>query len=168
MRIEKAYEEKQDPKPFKQFKELNNLTVQVLLHEIYDQLLRSDYAGAMTNINTIINTPKLGESMINQAFAMKIYVYLIQATEEERKEIFYNLTSRERKYIANDSHLMTITTYLIVAGTIEDSYSESVFCHDRKPAALQRVHEKNIRNIQEELFKRVLEMVQSKHKDWQF
>jgi hypothetical protein len=168
VRIEKAYEENQDPKPFKQFKELNTLTVQVLLHEIYDQLLRLDYNGAMININKIMNTPKLGESMINQAFAMKTYVDFMQTTEEGRKEIFYNLSSRERKYIANDSHMMTITTYLIVAGTIEDSFSESVFCYDRKPTALQRVHEKNIRHIQDQLFARVLEMVQSKHKDWKF
>jgi hypothetical protein len=62
--------------------------------------------------------------------------------------------------------MLTISAYLMVAGTVEDSYSETRFCLDRKVSAINKIKEPGRREIESHLFEKVLAKVAKKHPDW--
>ena len=167
-RIEKAYANQQSPRPFKTFKELNSLSVQVLIHEIYDQLANQEYDGAKQNILRIKTAPKLGEALLVKAFSIECFYEMMTRNKTQASEWFYQLNSKEKKFLSNNSHMMTISAYLIVAGTIEDSFSEAAFCYDRKASALKKTQDKHLRQLEEAFFEQALKRVLVNHPDWVF
>jgi hypothetical protein len=166
IRIEKAYKDHQDPKPFKTFKEVNNLTAQILLYKIYDALIYEKYDEALGFLERIEAHPRLGEVYQQRAFSIRSYITLWTGKKKEASDYFYNLPAKDRKFLANHNAMLTMTAYLIVAGTIEDSYSEARFCVDRRPGSLAKIKEPGRAEIENNLFENVLAKVQKKHPDW--
>ena len=167
-RIEEAYEKKEKPGPFKYFKELSNGNVQILIHEIYDQIKNKQYKEALLNTQRIKLSTKLNETFLNKAFSMEAYITLLSSSQNEGSNWFYALSSRERKYISNDASLMTLSAYILVAGTIEDSFSEAAYCFDRRPAALKKTADKNLLNLESSFFETSLAIIKQRHPDWVF
>jgi hypothetical protein len=64
--------------------------------------------------------------------------------------------------------MSTLSTYLFVAGVIEDSYSEASYTFERRLNALSRIKESGRKAAEEILFDRVLKLVKKKHPDWRF
>ena len=166
IRIEKAYKENKDPKPFKVFKEVNNLTAQILLYKIYDALDNDLPEEALGFLQRIEAHPRLGEVYEQKALSIRAFVTLFYGKKKESTDYFYNLSTKDRKFISNNNAILTITAYLIVAGTIEDSYSETRFCLDRIVSALNKIKEPGRREIESRLFDKVLAKVAKKHSDW--
>jgi hypothetical protein len=167
-RIEKALKLKQNPFPAKVFKEQNTFTLQITLYQLYQFLFDEAYDEAMKLVQKTIALPRIGDAVIAKLKIIVLYIQLITSSGKEQASYFYKLESRERKYIANDSQMITISTYMMVAGLIEGSYSEASFCFERVQGALKRIHEPGRKQVEEVLFKRVLKLVKHKHKDWKF
>lgn len=167
-RIEKAYAANQTPEPFKTFKELNNANSQVLLHQIYHQISHNQFAEALANIQRIKQSIKVSESLLNKAFSIEAYVILITKKPSESSTWFVNLSSKERKYISNDGTMMTLSAYILIAGTIEDSFSEAAYCYDRKTSAIKKTQDKNLLKLEINFFETSLSRVLARHTDWVF
>lgn len=168
IRIEQAYASNEKPGPFKTFTELNNGNVQVLIHEIYDQIKNKQYKEALINIQKIRQSTKLSETILNKSFSMEAYVYLLSKTQSESASWFYDLSSKERKFISNDGSLITLCAYILVAGTIEDSFSEAAYCYDRRPSAMKKTTDKNLLKLESSFFEASLAVIKTRHPDWIF
>lgn len=166
VRIEKAYKDGVDPKPFKTFKEVNNLTAQILMYKIYDALLFEQYEAVIPFLERIEAHPRLGEVYVQKAFSIRAYITLMQAKKKELSDYFYGLSTKDRKYLSNHNAPLTMSAYALVAGTLEDSYSELRYCLDRFKGSVQKVKEPGRSNIETVLFQRVLDKVAKKHPDW--
>jgi hypothetical protein len=167
-RIEQAYAKKEKLAPFKFFKELNNSNVQVLIHEIYDQITNKKFNDALANIQRIRVSTKLSESILNKAFSIEAYVLLISKSQSESSAWFYELSSRERKFISNDATLITLSAYILIAGTIEDSFSEAAYCYDRRLSGMKKTQDNNLLKLESSFFENSLNMVKERHPDWVF
>jgi hypothetical protein len=167
-RIEKALKEKKNPFPAKVFKEQNTFTLQITFYQLYQFLFDEAYEDAMKLTKKTMTIPRIADAMLAKLKTIELYIQLITNTGKNQSRYFYDLDSRERKYIANDNQMTTISTYLMVAGLIEDSYSEAFFCFERVSGALKRIHEPGRKQAEEVLFNRVFKRVKQKHKDWKF
>jgi hypothetical protein len=63
---------------------------------------------------------------------------------------------------------MTLSAYILVAGTIEDSFSEAAYCFDRRPASLKKTADKNLLNLESSFFETSLAIIKQRHPDWVF
>jgi hypothetical protein len=91
---------------------------------------------------------------------------LHQSPKEGSTYYFEQLTSKQKRFLANDLSMESLRAYLLVAGTIEDSYSECVFVMERKDKALKRTVEPGRQQAEKVLFDRALAIVKKRHKDW--
>jgi hypothetical protein len=167
-RIEKAYKLGQSPKPIQAFKELNSLSVQVYFHKIYQAIIDEDYVNAKKDLKKIEAYPRLGELLQQKVFILTTFIYFLEKTPASASKYFYGLTSKQRKYLANDSNMSTLSTYLYVAGLVEGSQSETSYTVERSRVALKKIHESGRKAAEAIMFDRVLKLVKKKHPTWRF
>lgn len=168
IRIEKAYAEGQHPGPIKMFEKVTGVTTQIMLYQIYDWLTTESYVKALDLLERILNErDKLPDLLVNRVFSLKLYAILLhQSPKEGSTYYFEQLTSKQKRFLANDLSMESLRAYLLVAGTIEDSYSECVFVMERKDKALKRTVEPGRQQAEKVLFDRALAIVKKRHKDW--
>lgn len=168
IRIEKAYADGQHPGPIKIFEKFTGVTTQIMLYQIYEWLVQESYVDALKLLERILNErDKLPDLLVNRVFSQKLYAVLIDKSPKEgTKYYFEQLTSKQKRFLANDLSMESLRAYLLVAGTIEDSYSECVFVLERKDKALKRTVEPGRQQAEKILFERALAVVKKRHKDW--
>jgi hypothetical protein len=167
-RIEKAYKEGKSPKPFKTFKELNTLSIQVYFHKIYQAMVDEAYDEAKEDLLLLEKYPRLGELLLQRVFVLKTYLYFVQKTPKTASKHYYQLSSKQRKYLANDTNMTTLSAYLYVSGLIEESYSEASYTVERSMISLKRINESGRKAAEAILFDRVLKLVKKAHPSWRF
>ena len=167
-RIEKAYKEGKDPQPFKVGKELNNLTIQIYFHKIYQALVDEDYKTAEKDLKFVSTSPRLGETLQQKIFILQTYISFMTAKPKAASTHYYKLDSKQRKYLSNDTNMATLTTYLFVAGMIEESYSEASYTFERQHISIKKIHESGRKAAESILFNRVLTLVKKKNPSWRF
>lgn len=170
IRIEKAYAEGKDPHPIQTFDKVTGVTAQIMLYEIYQLLVNAKYKEALVLIEKILaESVKLPDLMVSRVFSQKVYATLLTQTLVKGKAFYLNtLSSKQKKFLANDLSMESLRAYLLVAGTIEDSQSEAIYVLERKDKALKRSVEPGRRKAEDILFERALIKVKQRHKDWKF
>lgn len=168
IRIEKAYAEGKHPGEIKQFDKVTGVSSQIMLYQIYDWLVNESYDSAIDLIERLLKErDKLPDLLVNRIFSQKLYAILINKSPKEgAKYYFEQLTSKQKRFLANDLSMESLRAYLLVAGTIEDSYSECVFVMERLGKALKRTTEPGRQAAEKILFDRALMIVKKRHKDW--
>ena len=167
-RIEKTYKLGNNPKPFKVFKELNNLNVQIYFHKIYQAMVDEDYDEAKVDLKLLSESPRLGDTLQQKIFVLQTYIAMIEKKPKAAASYFYELSSKQRKYLSNDNHMATLSAYLYVAGVIEESYSEATYTFERQVVSIQKIQESGRKAAEAILFDRVLKLVKKKHPTWRF
>ncbi len=167
-RIEKAYKEGKNPQPFQVSQDLNNLTIQIYFHKIYQALVDEDYETAEKDLKYISTSPRLGENLQQKILMIKTFIYFMRVKPKTASTFYYKLDSKQRKYLSNDTNMITLTTYLYVAGMIEESYSEASYTFERQHVAIKKIHESGRKAAESILFDRVLKMVKKKNPGWRF
>lgn len=165
-RIEKAYKEGRSPKPFKTFKELNTVSIQIYFHKIYQAIVDEDYAAAQKDLQLLQAYPRLSEVMQQKVMILMTYLYFQEKTLKSSSKYFYALSSKQRKYLANDTNMSTLSTYLFVAGLIEESASEVAYTVERSKIALKKIFESGRKAAETIMFDRVYQLVKKKHPTW--
>jgi hypothetical protein len=166
LRIENAYRDNIDPQSFQSFKELNSLTMRILMYDLYDGLFKEDYTRVQKLVQRTQAHPTMNDLYASRLMVIEAYMKFSQSTDKDAASYFYSFPSKDRKYLTNNSAALTISAYLHVAGLIEDSYSETLFCVERMPGALAKVKEPGRKHIEEQLYLRVYNKVKQKHPDW--
>jgi hypothetical protein len=167
-RIEKMYKLGKSPKPFKIFKEFNNLNVQIYFHKIYQAMVDEAYDEAGDDLKKLASSPRLGETLQQKIFVLQTYIALIEKKPTTASTFFYALSSKQRKYLSNDSNMSTLSTYLYVAGLIEESYSEATYTFERQLVSIKKIRESGRKSAEAILFDRMLKLVKKKHPSWRF
>jgi hypothetical protein len=167
-RIEKAYKSGTTPKTFAVGDELNPTTIQIYFHKIYQALVDEDYLVAKKDLDRLQKYAKIGEANLIKIDILSTYIYFLTKTDKLANKKYYELSSKQRKYLANNNAMSTLSTYLFVAGIIEDSYSEATYTFERRLSAITRIRESGRKAAEEILFDRVLKLVKKKHPDWRF
>jgi hypothetical protein len=167
-RIEKMYKLGKSPKPFKVFKEFNNLNVQIYFHKIYQAIVDEDYDEASADLKKILASPRLGDTLQQKIFVLQTYIAFVEKKPKTAGPLFYGLSSKQRKYLSNDTNMSTLSTYLYVAGLIEASHSEAMYTFERQAVALKKIQESGRKAAEAILFDRVLKLVKKKHPTWRF
>ncbi len=167
-RIEKAYQRGESPKPFKTFKELNNLAVQIYFHKIYQALVDEAYDEAQVDLALLSKQSRLGESLQQKIVVLQTLIFFLTNKMKQTSAYYYDLPSKQRKHLSNDTNMSSLTTYLFVAGMIEESQSETQYTIERQAVSIRRLHESGRKAAETILFNRVLKMVKKKQTSWQF
>ena len=167
-RIEKMYKLGTNPKPFKVFKELNNLNVQIYFHKIYQAMVDEAYDEANIDLTLLAKSPRLGESLQQKIFILQTYIQFIEMKPKAAANLYYELSSKQRKYLSHDPNMSTLSTYLYVAGIIEESYSEASYTFERQSVSMKRIQESGRKTAEAILFDRMLKLVKKKHPSWRF
>jgi hypothetical protein len=167
-RIEKAYKEGKSPKPFKVFKELNSLSVQVYFHKIYQAIVDEAYAEAKKDLALLAAYPRLGEGLLQRVFVLNTYIGFVEKTKKVNTKNYYQLASKQRKFLANDTSMSTLSTYLYVAGMIEESFSEVSYTIERSKIALKKINESGRKLAETIMFDRQLKMIKKANPSWRF
>jgi len=167
-RIEKAYKDGMSPETFDVGDDLNPTTIQIYFHKIYQALVDEAYTDAKKDLDKLAKYPKIGEVYLTRISILQTYIYFLTKTPKLASKWYYELSSKQRKYLANHTAMSTLSTYLFVAGVIEDSYSEASYTFERRLNALSRIKESGRKAAEEILFDRVLKLVKKKHPDWRF
>jgi hypothetical protein len=167
-RIENMYKLGKSPKPFKVFKELNNLNVQIYFHKIYQAMVDEAYDEAKADLKKLSESPRLGETLQLKIFVLQTYITFIEKKPKAAATFFYGLSSKQRKLLSNDTNMSTLSTYLYVAGLIEESYSEATYTFERQEVSIKKIHESGRKAAEAILFDRMLKLVKKKHPTWRF
>jgi hypothetical protein len=167
-RIEKMYKLGKSPKPFKVFQEVNNLNVQIYFHKIYQAMVDEAYEEAGSDLKKLSESPRLGETLQQKIFILQTYISFMETNSKASSTYFYSLSSKQRKYLSNDTNMSTLSTYLFVAGLIEESYSEATYTFERQSISIKKIQESGRKAAETILFDRVLKLVKRKHPSWRF
>jgi hypothetical protein len=167
-RIEKMYKQGKSPKPFKVFKEFNNINVQIYFHKIYQAMVDEAYDEASADLKKLAASPRLGETLQQKIFILQTYITFIEKKPKAASSHYYGLDSKQRKYLSNDNNMSTLSTYLYVAGLIEESYSEAIYTFERQAVSIKKIQESGRKAAEAILFDRMLKLVKKKHPSWRF
>lgn len=170
IRIESLVYEGEEVTDIKVFDEITTLTATVNLYRIYELLAQKDFEKADKMLDLMIeNKTKLNEQTIGRAVAQKLYISLVTKAPEAAEYYWFNvMTTKERKFVANDLSLESLRAYLLYSGIVTKSESECVYVLSRHEKALKREADKTRKAIEKELFDDAFKRVKEKNPDWQF
>jgi hypothetical protein len=150
-------------------KNINNIfAADIKLNQVYIALNDKDYSKAEELIDEILaDDEKVSNKTYIRARAQKIFVHIMSGTLEEAKQFYEESVSlQERRDISNDVSMPCIRTYILMAGLLDLSRSETVLAADRVVKAIKRT-EKSQQKIETILFNEALKKVSEAHPSWE-
>lgn len=167
MRIENSYMEGKEVTEFKVFDNITDFTSQVNLYSVYDKLNNKKYDEAEEILDKIIaNKDKIHAETYDNALAQKLYLMLMNKPFEVAREYYEkNVTSNDRRIIANDLSMESIRTYLLISSMLDISEQEARYAISRKPRAIKRTLPGRVK-IENELYESALNKVNEIRPEW--
>ena len=138
------------------------------MYKFYDYLDEQKYEEAMKILKPILeNKHKLEPEIHGRALAQKLYLLLI-TKPKEAVELYWNdeLNAKEKKFIANDTSMESLRSYLLFNGLVSKSESESAYVVSRVPKALKTRMDERRRQTEIDLFIQTLEIVRKENPNW--
>lgn len=168
MRIQSLVNDKEKIGEIKVFEQITTLTATVNMYKFYDYLDEQKYEEAMKILKPILeNKHKLEPEIHGRALAQKLYLLLI-TKPKEAVELYWNdeLNAKEKKFIANDTSMESLRSYLLFNGLVSKSESESAYVVSRVPKALKTRMDERRRQTEIDLFIQTLEIVRKENPNW--
>lgn len=146
----------------------NNFSGDIKLNDVYQALEEKRLEDAEKIIDDILSdTTHLSNKVYIRAKAQKIYIYLLTRTLEESKEWYEKeVPIQERREISNDTTMTSIRAYILMAGLLDKSRSETIYAADRIIKAYKKT-EKAQRKVETVLFNDALRKVSEAHPSWE-
>ena len=144
-----------------------NFSGDIKLNDVYLALEVKDYEKALVTIEEILSDNKITNKVYIRAKAQKIYIYLLTKSLQEAQE-FYDkeVPVAERREISNDVSMACIRAYILMAGLLDKSRSETVLAADRVIKAYKKT-DKNQRKIETILYNDAVKKVIEAHPSWE-
>ena len=141
------------------------------LNQVLVCLNEEKYEEAEQLIDSIIESNNGEKTLSHKALfetkAHKIFLIVLNKSHEEAEEYLNNnLSLRERKELSNESELVYMRAYILVAGLFDRSKSECVRVLDKVYKAYKRTPE-NRRQLESKLFNKALNLLIEKHPEWE-
>ena len=152
----------------KTFDQITNFTADLNLNKVYLLLEDKKYEEAEELLNIILSgKTELSPKTYIRARAQKIYINIVTKTLEEAKKFYEEeVDVQERREISKDVSMASIRTYILMAGLLDKSRSETVLTLNKVLKAYRHTP-KQRKKIEMELYNEALNMVIIAHPTWE-
>lgn len=152
----------------KTFDQITNFTADLNLNKVYLLLEDKKYEEAEELLNIILSgKTELSPKTYIRARAQKIYINIVTKTLEEAKKFYEEeVDVQERREISKDVSMASIRTYILMAGLLDKSCSETVLTLNKVLKAYKHTP-KQRKKIEMELYNEALNMVIKAHPTWE-
>lgn len=148
--------------------ESTNFGADITLNKVYGLLEQRNYEEAEKIIDEILaDNTKVSNKTFIRARAQKIYVHLMTKPLAEARE-FYDreVSPAERREISNDVSMPCIRAYILMAGLLDKSRSETVLAADKVIKAYKKT-DKQQRKVEVLLYNEAVRKVIDAHPSWE-
>jgi hypothetical protein len=148
------------------FEEITDYTAEVNLITVYRNIKEKDFVKAEEILENIIkNETKTSSSTHNRSIAQLLFLKIMNETLEEAKKHYAKISTNIQRFISNDLSMPSLRAYMLIAGLMDDSQGEVMYCLDRKKKAIKYTPA-GISDIENTLFNEALEKIKLAHPDW--
>lgn len=168
LRVENAIASGDTSIEIKTFDQITNFTAELNLNKVYLLLEEKKYQEAEELLDIILNGKnELTPKVYIRSRAQKIYINLITKDLKEAKEFYEeHVDVQVRREISNDVSMPCIRTYVLMAGLLDKSRSETVLAVERVLKAYKKTPKKR-QKIEAALYNEALNMVIKAHPNWE-
>ena len=107
----------------------------------------------------------MSREVYGDAISMKLSLDLLYGDKEAAKQWFIDLKTDDKKYIAQMPTMPSLRAYLLASALIEESESETEVAIARHVSLVKKVA-KNVKDVEDALYKEGLEKAKAAHPDW--
>ena len=167
LRVEEAVRQGETDVEVATFNEITNFTADLNLNKVYMLLDKGEFEEAEKLIDIIIaGKETISEKVYIRARAQKIYINIYTKPLEEAKEYYEKeVPMVERRQLSNDLSMVSVRTYLLMSGLLDNSKSECTIainnvrrCFNNTPKQRQKT--------EANLFNEALKKVDEVHPNW--
>lgn len=168
LRVENAIAAGDSEIEIKTFDQITNFTAELNLNKVYLLLEEKKYKEAEELLDIILGgKTELTPKVYIRARAQKIYINLVTKSLEDAKEFYEKeVDVQERREISNDISMPSIRTYILMAGLLDKSRSETVLALNKVLKAYKKTPKKR-QKIEMKLYNEALNMVIEAHPTWE-
>lgn len=168
LRVENAIAAGDDSIEVKTFDQITNFTAELNLNKVYLLLEEKKYAEAEELLDIILNgKSELTPKVYIRARAQKIYINIYTKSLDDAKEFYEKeVDVQERRHISNDVSMPCIRTYILMAGLLDKSRSETILALNKVLKAYKKTPKKR-QKIEMQLYNDALNMVIKAHPSWE-
>ena len=168
LRVENAIAAGDSEIEIKTFDQITNFTAELNLNKVYLLLEEKKYKEAEELLDIILGgKTELTPKVYIRARAQKIYINLVTKSLEDAKEFYEKeVDVQERREISNDISMPSIRTYILMAGLLDKSRSETILALNKVLKAYKKTPKKR-QGIEMKLYNEALNMVIEAHPTWE-
>ena len=168
LRVENAIAAGDSEIEIKTFDQITNFTAELNLNKVYLLLEEKKYKEAEELLDIILGgKTELTPKVYIRARAQKIYINLFTKSLEDAKEFYEKeVDVQERREISNDISMPSIRTYILMAGLLDKSRSETILALNKVLKAYKKTPKKR-QGIEMKLYNEALNMVIEAHPTWE-
>ncbi|MBP5091250.1 MAG: hypothetical protein J6328_01655 [Bacilli bacterium] len=153
--------------PIPVYDDVTDYTAAVNMDKVYQLLRAGKYGEAILVVQKTLDTEeRVSESTANEAMAMKLSLVLL-TTRRDGGLTYYeeNVENPQRKYLATLPDASALRAYLLVAGVLEGSETETNYALERAPKIMRRVPDSK-KDVENKLLSLTLQRIKTLHPTW--
>lgn len=167
LRVEEAVRQGETDVEVATFSEITNFTADLNLNKVYMLLDKGEFQEAEKLLDIIISGKEtISEKVYIRARAQKIYINIFTKPLEEAKEYYdKEVPMAERRQLSNDLSMVSVRTYLLMSGLLDNSKSECIIAINNVRRCFNNTP-KQRRKTEANLFNEALKKVDEAHPNW--
>ena len=167
LRVEEAVRQGETDVEVATFSEITNFTADLNLNKVYMLLDKGEFQEAEKLLDIIISGKEtISEKVYIRARAQKIYINIFTKPLEEAKEYYdREVPMVERRQLSNDLSMVSVRTYLLMSGLLDNSKSECIIAINNVRRCFNNTP-KQRRKTEANLFNEALKKVDEAHPNW--
>ena len=167
LRVEEAVRQGETDVEIATFSEITNFTADLNLNKVYMLLDKGEFIEAEKLIDIIISGKStISEKVYIRARAQKIYINIFTKPLEEAKDYYEKeVPMAERRQLSNDLSMVSVRTYLLMSGLLDNSKSECTIAINNVRRCFNSTP-KQRRQTEARLFNEALKKVDEVHPNW--
>ena len=167
LRVEEAVRQGETDVEIATFNEITNFTADLNLNKVYMLLDKGEFLEAEKLIDIIISGKStISEKVYIRARAQKIYINIFTKPLEEAKDYYEKeVPMAERRQLSNDLSMVSVRTYLLMSGLLDNSKSECTIAINNVRRCFNSTP-KQRRQTEARLFNEALKKVDEVHPNW--
>ena len=148
------------------YRDLTDFTASINNILMYQALREKKVQKALEITDIAIESKKsVSREVYGDAISMKLSLDLLYGDKEAAKQWFIDLKTDDKKYIAQMPTMPSLRAYLLASALIEESESETEVAIARHVSLVKKVA-KNVKDVEDALYKEGLEKAKAAHPDW--
>ena len=167
LRVEYAVSQGETDVEIATFNEITNFTAELNLNKVYILLDKGELLEAEKLLDIIIaGKDNISEKVYVRARSQKIYINIMTKSLEDARTYYdAEVPMSVRREISNDLSMVSIRTYLLMSGVLDNSKSECLYAINRVQRTFNSTP-KNRRKTEANLFNAAIDKIHELHPSW--